>query len=55
MKNIVKEYGKDNVALGESAYDITKKKWARIETLITLKEIQKSIDALAATIDLKDF
>lgn len=55
MKNIVKEYGKDNVAFGESAYDITKKKWARIETLITLKEIQKSIDALAATIDLKDF
>lgn len=55
VKNIVKEYGKDNVAFGESAYDITKKKWARIETLITLKEIQKSIDALAAVIDLKDF
>lgn len=55
VKNIVKEYGEDNVSFGESAYDITKKKWARIETLITLKEIQKSIDALAAVIDLKDF
>lgn len=55
VKNIVKEYGEDNVSFGESAYDLTKKKWARIETLITLKEIQKSIDALAAVIDLKDF
>lgn len=55
VKNIVKKYGEDNVAFGNSAYDLTKKKWARIETLITLKEIQKSIDALAAVIDLKDF
>lgn len=55
MKNIVKEYGEDNVSFEESAYDLSKKKWARIETLITLKEIQKSIDALAAVIDLKDF
>lgn len=55
VKNIVKEYGEDNVLFGKSAYDLSKKKWARIETLITLKEIQKSIDALAAVIDLKDF
>lgn len=55
VKNIEKEYGEDNVSFGKSAYDITRKKWARIETLITLKEIQKSIDALAAVIDLKDF
>lgn len=55
VKNIVKEYGEDNVSFEESAYDLSKKKWARIETLITLKEIQKSIDALAAVIDLKDF
>ncbi len=55
MKNIVKEYGEDNVSFGKSAYDLTKKKWADIETHITLKEIQKSIDALAAVIDLKDF
>lgn len=55
VKDIVKEYGEDNVAFGKRAYDLSKKKWARIETLITLKEIQKSIDALAAVIDLKDF
>lgn len=55
VKNIVKEYGENNVVFGESAYDLTEEHWARIETLITLKEIQKSIDALAAVIDLKDF
>lgn len=55
VKNIVKKYGEDNVSFGNSAYDISREKWARIETLITLKEIQKSIDALAAVIDLKDF
>ena len=55
VKNIVKEYGEDNVSFGKSAYDLTEKKWADLETIITLKEIQKSIDALAAVIDLKDF
>lgn len=55
VKNIAKEYGEDNVSFEESAYDLTEKHWADIETLITLKEIQKSIDALAAVIDLKDF
>ena len=55
VKNIVKEYGKDNVSFGKSSCDLTKKHWADLETLITLKEIQKSIDALAAVIDLKDF
>ena len=54
VKNIVKEYGEDNVVFGKNAYDLTKKKWADIETLITLKEIQKSIDALAAVIYLRD-
>lgn len=55
VKNIVREYGEGNVSFGESAYDLTEKHWADIETLITLKEIRKSIDALAAVIDLKDF
>ena len=55
VKNIMKEYGEDNVSFGKSSYDLTEKHWADIETLITLKEIQKSIDALAAVIDLKDF
>ena len=54
-KNIVKEYGEDNVSFGKSAYDLMEKHWADIETLITLKEIQKSIDALAAVIASKDF
>ena len=55
VKNIMKEYGEDNVSFGKSSYDLTEKHWIDIETLITLKEIQKSIDALAAVIDLKDF
>lgn len=44
VKNIVKEYGEDNVAFEKNA----------IEMLITLKEIQKSIDALAAVIYSRD-
>ena len=55
VKNIMKEYGEDNVSFGKNSYDLTEKHWVDIETLITLKEIQKSIDALAAVIDLKDF
>ena len=54
VKNIAKEYGEENVLFGKNAYDLTKKKWDDIETLITLKEIQKSIDALAAVIYLRD-